>query len=200
MGQGASGHVLQARLVVHDHVGVILGVLVHLGFQNAIDIAIASLALGPAHDQHVEVVLFDEGVVELHFGVIRLGHARGDRAGLLRMGHLLPDLTQSDIGLHAQDLVEVGVGIRVHNQDGTLLLLAQIFDDHAAGSGFAHTALTGYGNRMRIWHRNAPLKRCGQQGGLRPYRYKLIISRWAQEFNHKFWKSLKFLPFRGVRI
>ena len=34
MGQGASGDMLQTRLVVHDDVGIIFGVLVHLRFQD----------------------------------------------------------------------------------------------------------------------------------------------------------------------
>ena len=69
------------------------------------------------------------------------------------MGHLFPDLAQGDVGLYAQNLVEVTVGIRVHNQDGALLLLAQILNDHTAGRGLADAAFAGNGNGMRICHK-----------------------------------------------
>ena len=153
MGQGSSGNVLQARLVVHDQIGIILGVLVHLGLQHTVYITIAALALGAAHDQHIEVVFLDEGVVKLHFGIVCLGHSRGNGTGLFGVSHLFPDLTQGDVGFHAQNLVEVTVGIRVHNQDGALFLLAQILNDHAAGSGLADAAFSGNGNGMGICHK-----------------------------------------------
>lgn len=48
MGQGSPGDMLQARLIVDDHIFVVAGVLVHLGFQNPVDEAVAAIALGAA--------------------------------------------------------------------------------------------------------------------------------------------------------
>ena len=215
LGERPPGHVLQACLVVHHDISIVLCVFIHLGFQDAVDIAIAALALGAAHDQHIKVVLFDEGIVELHLGIVCLGHTGRNGTGLLGVGHLFPDLTQGDIRLHAQNLIEVGIGIGVHHQDGALLLTAEIVDDHAAGRGLADAAFAGNGNGTgcchnscsflgnaspKLWPRSpgshALRSFCGGYlpGAIRPYRYKDIISRLNAEFNLIFWKSVNFLP------
>ena len=141
--------VLKTGFVVHDHVGIVGNVLGNLGLQYAIDVEVAALALGAAHDQHIEVVVLNEGLTELHLGVVRLGHAGGDGALQLGLSHFLPDLPQRGLHLHAQNLVQVGVGVGVHHEDGAVLLFAQIIDQHAAGGGFTHAALTGNRNGMR---------------------------------------------------
>ena len=146
---------LQPRLVVHDHIAIVFGVLVHLGLEDPIDIAVAPLALGAAHDKHIEVVFFHESGIEFEFGVIRFGHSGGDGVPpQLGFRHFLPDFAQTGLNLHAQDLIEVAVGVRVHDQDRSLLLLAKVINDHAAGRGFAHAALTGYSDGVRCAHRN----------------------------------------------
>ena len=149
MGERPPGDMLQPRLVVHDHVGIVGQILAKLRLQHAVDIAVAALALGASHDQHVEIVVLDQGVAELHFRVVRLGHALGNGAFQLCLCHFLPDLAERGLHLHAQNFVQVGIGIGVHHKDGAALLCAQVVDDHAAGSGFAHAALSGNGNGMR---------------------------------------------------
>ena len=151
MGQRAAGDVLQPGLVVDHHVAVAAVVLVHLGLKHAVDIAIAALALGAAHDEHVEVVLLDEGLAELVLRVLLLGHARRDRGHRqkLRPGHLLADVAQRGIHIDAKHLVQVGIGVRVHHQDGPLVLVDQLLNDHAAGGRLTDAALAGHSDDMR---------------------------------------------------
>src|SRR5699024_10859402 len=123
IGQDAPAHVRQTRLVVHHDVAVVLGVLGYLGGEQAVDKAVAALALGPAHDQQVKVVGLGEGLAEAHLGVVGLGHARGDGAdgGHLRPGDVLPDVAQGGLDLHPQHLGQIGIGVGVHGQDRTVL-------------------------------------------------------------------------------
>ena len=65
---------LQSGFVVYDHIPVVPGIFVDLGLEHAVDKAVAPLALRPAHDQHIKIVLFNEGVAEHHFGIVRLRH------------------------------------------------------------------------------------------------------------------------------
>ena len=134
---------LETRLVVDDHVFIVSGILVDLGLENAVDKAVAALALRSSHDEHVEIVFFDERGIELHLRVIGLCHVGRNRALLLGSCHFLADVSERGFDLHAEHLVEVGVCVRIHNEDGTLFLLAQIIDDHAAGGRLADAALTG---------------------------------------------------------
>ena len=92
------------------------------------------------------------GVVKFHFGVVGLGHPGGDGALQLCLGHFLPDLAEGNFRLHPQHFVEVGIGIRVHHQNGAVVLLAQIINDHTAGCGFAHAALAGNCDGMGCSH------------------------------------------------
>ena len=166
MGKGSPGHVLQSCLIVHDQIPVILGILVHLGFQHAIDVAIAALALGSAHDQHIVIVLFNESGIELELCVFGLGHTGGDGAFQLRLGHFLPDGTQGGFYLHTQDFIQVGIGVGVHHQDGAVLLFAEVVNNHAAGGGLAYPTLTGDCDGMRCCHKCcAPYRRCRKPGG-----------------------------------
>ena len=121
---------LQARLVIYHDIAVVLGVLGHLARQKAVDKAVAALPLGAAHDQQVIVVRLRQGVGKTHFRVIRLGHPRGNHllGGHLRPGDVLTDIPQGFLYLYPQHLVEVGVGVGVHGQDRTLLLLAEILN------------------------------------------------------------------------
>ena len=128
---------LETRLVVDDHVFIVSGILVDLGLENAVDKAVAALALRSSHDEHVEIVFFDERGIELHLRVIGLCHVGRNRALLLGSCHFLADVSERGFDLHAEHLVEVGVCVRIHNEDGTLFLLAQIIDDHAAGGRLA---------------------------------------------------------------
>ena len=152
MGQRAPGHMLKARLVIHNEIGIVFRVLVHLGLQHAVDIAVAALALGTAHDQHVKVVLLHQCGGEFELGIIGLGHAAGNRSLQLGLGHFFPDLSQCHGLLHPQDLIEVGVGVGIHHENRALVLSAEVINNHAAGGGFTHTALTGNCNGMRIRH------------------------------------------------
>ena len=149
MGKRPPGDMLQPRLVVHDNIGIVGQIFSKLRLQYAVDIAVAALALGTTHDQHVKIVVLDQGVAELHFRVVRLGHPLGNGAFQLRLRHFLANLAEGGLYLHAKNLVQVGIGIGVHHKDGAALLAAQVVDDHAAGSGFAHTTLSGNGNGMR---------------------------------------------------
>ena len=143
----ASGDMLETRLVVDDHVFIVSGILVDLGLENAVDKAVAALALRSSHDEHVEIVFFDERGIELHLRVIGLCHVGRNRALLLGSCHFLADVSERGFDLHAEHLVEVGVCVRIHNEDGTLFLLAQIIDDHAAG---LRTADSGYLTRRLV--------------------------------------------------
>ena len=176
MGQRTPGHMLQTGFVVHYQIAVIFGILVDLGLENAVDVAIAALALGPAHDNHVEIVLLDEGVAELHVRIVGLGHAGGDGPLQLGLGHFLPDGAQRNALLHTQNFVQVGVCVCVHHQDGSLLLLAEIVHDHAAGGGLAYAAFTGDRNGMGCCHNDpTPLEKpeytsTAPKGGRRCFR------------------------------
>ena len=147
---------LQSCLIVHDHIGIVGNVLVHLALEHGIDVAVAAFALGPAHDQHIEVILLDQGLGELHFREIPLGHTGGDGLFQLCLGHFLPDLSQRGLHLHAQNLVEVGIGICVHYQHRAVALLAQAVDHHTADGGFSDAAFTGDCDGMRLCHGIAP--------------------------------------------
>ena len=141
---------LQTGLVVHHDVAVVLGILGHLGGEKAVDKAVAALALGAAHDQKVIVVGLSEGVTELHLGVICLAHAGRDGAleGHLRLGDLLTDVAQGVVHLYPQHFIQIGIGVGVHGQDRTVLLLAEILDEHAADSGLAYAAFAGQRNGL----------------------------------------------------
>ena len=65
------------------------------------------------------------------------------------LGHLFPDLAEAGVNLHAQNFVQIGIGIGIDHQNGAVALLAQVIDQHAAGGGFTHTALTGNSDGMR---------------------------------------------------
>ena len=165
MGQRAAADMLQPGLVVDDHIFVVADVLVDLRFQHAVDKAVAALALSPAHDQHVIVVLLHQRGAELHLSVIRLGHTGRHGAVLLGLCHLLADIAQRGLDLHAQHLVEVGIGIRVHHQQRALPRLAQIVDEHAAGGRFADATLTCHCNDMCLSHSlYHPFAFCGVRG------------------------------------
>ena len=186
MGQGAPGNVLQTGLVVHDNIGIVLGVLVHLGFQHAVDVAIAALALGAPHDNHVEIIVFNQGIIEFHLGIVRLGHALGNGALQLGLSHFFPNLPQGNVCLHAQHLVEVGVGIGIHHQDRPLMLFAQVINNHTAGCGFAHAALAGDCNGMGSCHKKRSFARTfciGMQIWNITYRYKYIVTHLIWKFN-----------------
>ena len=150
---------LQTSLVVHHHVAVIADIFVDLRFENAVDKAVAALALRPAHDEHVIVVLFNEGGVELHLGIVSLGHIGGHGARLLSVGHFLTDIAQCRLDLDAQNLVEIRVCVCVYDQNGAFFLLAQIVNDHAAGRRLADAALSGNCNDMGLGHKNRSLER-----------------------------------------
>ena len=157
MGQGSPGDMLQPRLVVHDHIAIVFGVLVHLGLEDPIDIAVAPLALGAAHDKHIEVVFFHESGIEFEFGVIRFGHSGGNGCPLAtRLSPLSSRISpRRGLNLHAQDLIEVAVGVRVHDQDRSLLLLATGSQRSCRRSWSLPTPpFTGDGDGVRCAHRN----------------------------------------------
>ena len=168
---------LQTSLVVHHHVAVIADILVDLRFQNAVDIAVAALALRSAHDEHVVVVLLDEGGIEFHLGIVGLGHVGRDLAGLFGVRHLFADIAEGRLDLDAQDLVEVGVGVGVHHEDGALFLLAQIVDDHAAGRRLADAALSGNCNDMGMGHKKRSLERSAGRRATGPPAAEILIKR-----------------------
>ena len=145
MGQDASADMLQARLIVNHHIAVIAVVLVHLGSEHAVDVAIAALALGSAHDEHIEIIFFDQSRGKLHFGIVRLGHARRNGAVLHHFSarHLFTNIAQRGFNLHAQHFVQIGICIRIHHQDGGFLLAAKQVNQHAAGGRLADAALSG---------------------------------------------------------
>ena len=152
MRQGAAADMLQPGLVVDDHIFVVADILVDLGLQYAVDKAVAALALCAAHDQHVIVVLLHQRGAELHLGVIGLCHAGRHGAVLLGLGHLLANVAQGGLHLHAQHLIQIGVGVGVHYQQRALPRLAQIVDHHAAGGRFADATLTCHCNDMCFSH------------------------------------------------
>ena len=168
---------LQTSLVVHHHVAVIADILVDLRLENAVDIAVAALALRAAHDEHVIVILFDERGVELHLGIVRLGHIGGHGAGQLCVRHFLADIAQRRFDLDAKDLVEVGVGVGVHHKDGAFFLLAQIIDDHAAGRRLADAALPGNCNNVRVRHKKRSLGASDSTGRRKPACCRIINFR-----------------------
>ena len=66
---------------------------------------------------------FKEAGIEYTINQIDEYRACGiDGHGHLRPGHVLPDVPQGVLDLHAQDLVEVRVGVGVHGQNGAVLL------------------------------------------------------------------------------
>ena len=68
---GPPGEVLHARLVVDDHVGILVDRLVDEGAQHVVDVAIAARAFGAAHGQQVELLPFGLGELQLRNGPSR---------------------------------------------------------------------------------------------------------------------------------
>lgn len=142
---------------------------------------VAALALRPAHDEHIIVVLLNERGVELHLGIVGLGHVGGHGARLLGVGHFLADIAQRRLDLDAQNLVEVGVRVGVHDQNGAFFLLAQIVNDHAAGRRLADAAFSGNCNDMGLGHKNRSLERgSGRPGIRRPARIGMQLNEVDQ--------------------
>ena len=84
------------------------------------------------------------------------------------MGHFLADIAQRRLDLDAQNLVEVGVRVGVHDQNGSFFLLAQIVNDHAAGRRLADAALSGNCNDMGFGHRKSLLGTWFRQADICP--------------------------------
>ena len=142
-----AGDVLHTGLVIDDDIAVSADILVEQGLEHAVDVAVAALALRAAHDEHVEIVLLRQRGFEAVFGIVRLCHALGDRiAAELRLRDLLADLAEGDTGFHAEDLVQIGIGIRVDDEQRTLAALDEGVDHHAADRRFSDAALSGDSN------------------------------------------------------
>ena len=90
-----------------------------------------ALAGKGAHDQQVIVIRLRQRIGKPHFRVIRLRHpGRDDLLGRhFRPGDVLADVPQGFLHLHAQNLVEVRVGVSVHSQDGALFFLILLVSD-----------------------------------------------------------------------
>ena len=133
---------LHTGLVIDDDIAVSADILVEQGLEHAVDVAVAALALRAAHDEHVEIVLLRQRGFEAVFGIVRLCHALGDRiAAELRLRDLLADLAEGDTGFDAEDLVQIGIGIRVDDEQRTLAALDEGVDHHAADRRFSDAAL-----------------------------------------------------------
>ena len=59
---------------------------------------------------------------------------------------LLADLAEGDTGFDAEDLVQIGIGIRVDDEQRTLAALDEGVDHHAADRRFSDAALSGDSN------------------------------------------------------
>ena len=101
----------------------------------------------------IVIILFNESGIELELGVLGLGHSGGDGAFHLRLGHFLPDGAQGGFYFHAQNFIQIGIGVGIHHQDGAVLLFAEVINNHAAGGGLAYPTLAGDCDGMRCCHK-----------------------------------------------
>ena len=129
-GQDTPADMFHARLIVHHNIGVMVLQFLHLGLDDAVDKAVASLALGPSHDHKVIVVLLGKGVPQAALQIGGFGDSRRNLIFGIHSGplDLLPEFTQGYSHFHPQHLVEVGVGVSVHRQHRLLPGVAQILD------------------------------------------------------------------------
>src|SRR5699024_61496 len=104
----------------------------------------------PAHNKQIKIIIFHESVLETEFRIVRLGHSGRDRTLLrhLRPRDLLADVPESGVYLHSENLVQIGIRVRIHSEDRTLALLAEILDQHSAQSSLSNAAFTCDGNHM----------------------------------------------------
>jgi hypothetical protein len=65
---------LQTRFIVHDNIAIIFCVFIHLGFQDAVYIAVTALALGATHNQHIKIIFLDNRGAKFEICIIGLGH------------------------------------------------------------------------------------------------------------------------------
>ena len=153
MRKRSAGNILQSRLVVHDHVTIITGVLVDLSLEDAVDEAVAALALRAAHDEHVEIIVFDQTAIHHHFHIVSLGHSGRNLTcrTICRTLHILTDLAECHFHIHTEDLIQIGIGIRIHSQYRGLSLVAEILNQQTAKSRFSNAAFSGDGNYMCHW-------------------------------------------------
>ena len=87
--------------------------------------------------------------VETSLGAIREEMAQAELKGTIPKGMTKAEYAEFKFN---SALIEVCVSVCVHNQNGTVLLVAQIVDDHAAGGGLTHAALAGYCDGMGCCH------------------------------------------------
>ena len=149
-GQDTAADMLHAGLIIHYHIGVMALQPLDLSLHQTIDKAVTSLSLGSSHHHQVKIILFHHSVLHPHLQIICLAHARGDLHAAVHACalNLLPQFSQRRAGLHAQHLVQIGIGVRVHGQHRSFPGFAKILNQQAAQGGFSHSAFTCHSNHM----------------------------------------------------
>ena len=140
-------------LVIHYHVWVIRGQLRKLSLQKAVYKTVTAFALSPSHDEHVEIIVFDQTAIHHHFHIVSLGHSGRNLTcrTICRTLHILTDLAECHFHIHTEDLIQIGIGIRIHSQYRGLSLVAEILNQQTAKSRFSNAAFSGDGNYMCHW-------------------------------------------------
>jgi len=92
--------VLHARLVVDDHVRVVLRRLVEVAPEHAVHEAVTAGAFGPAHGQQVEAALLDDRLLDAVLDEAVLGHPAGDL--VLLVEGLLAEVRHRGPHVHAE--------------------------------------------------------------------------------------------------
>ena len=102
-------------LVIHYHVWVIRGQLCKLSLQKAVYKTVTAFALSPSHDEHVEIIVFDQTAIHHHFHIVSLGHSGRNLTcrTICRTLHILTDLAECHFHIHTEDLIQIGIGIRI---------------------------------------------------------------------------------------
>jgi len=148
-GDDPPGEVLQTRLVVDDHVGVVAGDFLDGLPEDVVGVAIAAGSFGAAHGDEVEVVGLDEAFGDLQLQHLLLGDAGGHALGGDLAG-LLADTADGGGGADAQGRIEAGVGIGIDGQDRPAAARHQARDQQRRNGRLADAAFAG--DRHGIGH------------------------------------------------
>ena len=124
---------LHTGLVVHQHIFVVAFQLAQLRGKQIVNKAIAALALGPAHNDQIKVIILDQCGVELVIQIFFFAHAWRDWSVVIhiRLCDDLADIPQGGFHFHTQDLIQIGVCVCIDCQNRSLTSFAKPVDHHS---------------------------------------------------------------------
>ena len=139
---------LQARLVVNDHIGIRIRELVHRTAQDVIGRAVAPGSFRPAHGQQVELGLFGQRLLDAEIQIVPFAHTAHGCATTRLPGGLFPHIAHGIVERHTQGQIQIGAGVGVNGQHRALVTLGQMIDDQRRDRRLARAALAGHSYRL----------------------------------------------------